>query len=57
MTPRRAATYAVNTLLVLSIAGIIGATWLPAIYTSGWFQHNAWVRAHLLHAPPLPPGK
>ena len=55
MTARRAATYAVNGLLVLAIAGIIGATWLPAIYVSPWFQNNAWVRAHLLHATATPP--
>ena len=52
MTARRTAIYAVNTVLVLTIVGLIGATWLPAIYVSPWFQHNAWVRAHLLDAPP-----
>ena len=48
MTVRRASVYAVNTVLVLAIAGIILATWLPAIYVSPWFQTNPWVRVHLL---------
>ena len=52
MTVRKASVYAVNAVLVLVIAGVIGATWLPAIYTSPWFQNNAWVRAHLLRVPP-----
>jgi len=30
----------VNTLLVLAIAAIIIATWMPAIYTSDWFHHR-----------------
>ena len=55
MTVRRAMTYLVNALLVLAIVGIIGATWLPAIYVSPWFQNNAWVRAHLLGAAPPAP--
>ena len=50
MTARRAATIAANTALVLIIVGIIGATWLPAIYVSPAFQNNAWVRQHLLRA-------
>ena len=41
--------YTINTLLVLAIAGIIMATWMPAIYTSQWFQSNHWVRVHVLH--------
>ena len=52
MTARRAATYAVNTLLVLVIAGVILATWLPAIYVSPWFQNNRWVQAHLIGPTP-----
>ncbi len=55
MTARRTATYAVNTLLVLAIIGIIGATWLPAIYVSPWFQSNGWVRVHLLGLPATAP--
>ena len=55
MNCRRAATYAVNALLVLTIVAIIGATWLPAIYVSPWFQTNPWVRAHLLDLPPTAP--
>jgi len=35
--------------IVLVIIGLITATWLPAIYSSTWFQHNRWVRVHLLH--------
>ena len=56
MTPRRAATLAVNGLLVLAIAGIITATWWPAVYVSPWFQSNRWVRTHLLGeaSPPAP---
>jgi hypothetical protein len=30
----------INTLLVLAIAGIIIATWMPAIYTSDWFHQH-----------------
>jgi flagellar basal body-associated protein FliL len=30
----------INTLLVLVIAAIIIATWMPAIYTSDWFHHR-----------------
>jgi uncharacterized membrane protein len=44
-----AVVIAINAILVLTILGIITATWLPAIYTSDWFQHNQWVRVHLLH--------
>lgn len=51
MTVRRATTYAVNTLLVVAIVLIIGATWLPAIYVSPRFQNNLWVRTHLLGRP------
>jgi hypothetical protein len=54
MTVRRAAIYAVNTLLGLTIAGIILATWMPAIYISPWFQGNRWVRVHLLGLAPTP---
>ena len=39
----------VSALFLLVIAGIIAATWMPAIYTSQWFQNNHWVRRHLLH--------
>jgi hypothetical protein len=55
MTVRRAATYSVNTLLVLVIIGVILATWLPAIYVSPWFQNNRWVQAHLIGQPVTPP--
>ncbi len=55
MTGRRVAMWAVNGLLVLAIAGIIGATWWPAVYVSPWFQSNRWVRTHLLGDPPPPP--
>ncbi len=55
MTVRRASVYAVNTALVLAIAGIILATWMPAIYVSPWFQTNRWVRVHLLGEGPVPP--
>ena len=48
MTARRAATAAVNAVLVLVIVGTILATWWPAVYVSDWFQHNRWVRAHVL---------
>ena len=46
---RRPVTITINTLLALAIAGIILATWLPAIYTSRWFQTNHWIRVHVLH--------
>ena len=52
MKARRAATLAVNGMLVLAIAGIILATWWPAVYVSPWFQSNRWVRTHLLGEPP-----
>ena len=56
MTARRAATAAVNAALVLVILGTILATWWPAVYVSDWFQHNRWVRAHVLgDAPATPP--
>lgn len=32
----------VNALLVLIIAGVILATWMPAIYTSEWFAKTDW---------------
>ncbi len=35
-----AAIILVNALLVLVIAAIIVATWMPAIYTSDWFHHR-----------------
>jgi len=47
-TMKRALVYTINAILILVIAGIITATWLPAIYTSQWFQSNAWIRAHVL---------
>jgi hypothetical protein len=46
---KRAIVFAINAVLVLVIIGLITATWLPAIYSSTWFQHNRWVRVHLLH--------
>jgi hypothetical protein len=46
---KRAVVITINAILVLVIAGIILATWLPAIYTSQWFQNSPWVRVHLLH--------
>jgi hypothetical protein len=55
MTARRAATYSINALLVLLIAFIIGATWLPAIYVSPSFQSNPWVRVHFLGLPATAP--
>jgi len=45
---KRAARIFINTLLVIVIVGLITATWMPAIYTSPWFQNSHWVRAHLL---------
>jgi hypothetical protein len=45
---KRAFVITINTLLALLIVGIIVATWMPAIYTSQWFQQNHWVRVHLL---------
>jgi hypothetical protein len=41
----------INAILVLVIAGLITATWMPVIYTSQWFQSNQWVRVHLLGDP------
>jgi hypothetical protein len=35
---KRALVILLNALLVLVIAAIILATWMPAIYTSGWFR-------------------
>ncbi len=52
MSGRRAATVAVNAALGLAIAGIITATWWPAVYVSPWFQRNRWVRTHLLGEAP-----
>ena len=49
---KRAAVYAINTLLALFIVGVIVATWMPAIYTSDWFQKSPWVKHHLLDEPP-----
>jgi len=46
---KRAVVISINAILVLVIAGIITATWMPVIYTSEWFQNNHWVRVHLLH--------
>lgn len=46
---KRTLVYTINAILVLIIVGIILATWMPAIYTSQWFQSNSWVRVHLLH--------
>jgi hypothetical protein len=45
---KRTLVITINSLLALMIVGIILATWLPAIYTSPWFQKNHWVRVHLL---------
>jgi hypothetical protein len=45
---KRAFIFTINAILILVIAGIITATWMPAIYTSQWFQTNHWVRVHLL---------
>jgi hypothetical protein len=46
---KRGMIVAINALLVVVIVLIILATWLPAIYTSQWFQGNHWIRMHLLH--------
>jgi hypothetical protein len=46
---KRAMVIAINAALVLVISGIVIATWLPAIYTSAWFQNNQWIRVHLLN--------
>jgi len=46
---KRPVVITINALLVLVIAGLITATWMPVIYTSQWFQTNHWVRSHLLH--------
>ncbi len=46
---KRPVVIAINAILVLVIIGLITATWLPAIYTSQWFQNNHWVKAHILH--------
>ncbi len=46
---KKSAVIIINTLLVVVIALIILATWMPAIYTSPWFQANHWVKVHLLH--------
>jgi len=35
---KKALTVLVNLLLVIVIAAIIIATWMPAIYTSDWFK-------------------
>lgn len=37
---KRAMVILVNALLVLIIAAIILATWMPVIYTSDWFKAN-----------------
>jgi hypothetical protein len=46
---KRILIYTINAILILVIAGVITATWMPAIYTSRWFQTNHWVRVNLLH--------
>jgi hypothetical protein len=46
---KKSAIIFVNSLLVVIIILIILATWLPAIYTSQWFQNDHWVKVHLLH--------
>jgi hypothetical protein len=46
---KKSVVIAINTLLVVVIVLIILATWMPAIYTSEWFQQNHWVKVHLLH--------
>ena len=46
---KKALTILVNTVLVLVILFLILSTWMPAIYTSEWFQKNHWVRHHMLH--------
>jgi uncharacterized membrane protein (UPF0182 family) len=39
---KKALIILVNTVLVLVIIGVILATWMPAIYTSDWFQKTDW---------------
>jgi len=46
---KRPVVIAINEILVLVIVGLITATWMPAIYTSRWFQNNHWVKAYILH--------
>jgi hypothetical protein len=38
----RTAVIIINALLVLTIIGVILATWMPVIYTSAWFQSHRW---------------
>ena len=45
---KRPVVITINAILVLVIAGLITATWMPVIYTSEWFQTNHWVTVHLL---------
>jgi hypothetical protein len=45
---KRPVVITINAILVLVIAGLITATWMPVIYTSQWFQSNHWVKVHLL---------
>ncbi len=56
MGMKKSVVIVVNSILVLVIILIILATWLPAIYTSEWFQGNRWVKVHLLHKE-TPEGK
>jgi hypothetical protein len=51
---RRTVAISINTILMLVIASLILATWMPAIYTSQWFQNSPWAQAHLLRAHLLP---
>jgi hypothetical protein len=46
---KRPAVIFINSVLVVVIIGLITATWMPVIYTSEWFQHNRWIRTHILH--------
>jgi hypothetical protein len=46
---KRVVIVLVNTLLVLVIVFLVLSMWMPAIYTSHWFQENHWVRKHMLH--------
>ena len=42
---KKAAVIVINAILVLVIAAIITATWMPVIYNTPWFQ------THFLHQP------
>lgn len=46
---KKIAIITINTILVLVIAGLITATWMPVIYNTQWFQTNHWIRVHMLH--------